>query len=115
MTNLELMHDKFNQSPWLDNLSREMLNNGSIQKLIDQGVRGLTSNPTIFEKALSDSTAYDEAIKDKKRRLQVIKKRKLKVMKKCLFCKYFMADSSGIPCSKHLVSFMRNKHFVLNL
>ncbi len=66
MTNLDTMHNKFNQSPWLDNLSREMLDNGSIKKLIDQGVRGLTSNPTIFEKALSDSTAYDEAIKDKK-------------------------------------------------
>jgi len=59
------MHDRFNQSPWLDNLSRELLNDGSIKKLIDSGIRGITSNPTIFEKALSDSEAYDSAIKDK--------------------------------------------------
>jgi transaldolase len=62
MTNLQLLYDKFGQSPWLDNLSRQMLDDGTIQKLIGDGIRGLTSNPTIFEKALSGSAAYDAAI-----------------------------------------------------
>ena len=62
MTNLQMLHDKFQQSPWLDNLSRKMLDDGTIERLINDGIRGLTSNPTIFEKALSDSTAYDTAI-----------------------------------------------------
>jgi transaldolase len=62
MNNLQILHQDFKQSPWLDNLSRELLVNGTIEKLITDGVRGLTSNPTIFEKALTGSTAYDEAI-----------------------------------------------------
>lgn len=63
MTNLQLMYTKYGQSPWLDNISREMIQNGRIADLIVQGVRGLTSNPTIFEKALSSGTAYDNDIK----------------------------------------------------
>ena len=62
MTNLQLLHDTFGQSPWLDNLSRKMLDDGTIQQLINDGIRGLTSNPTIFEKALSGSAAYDADI-----------------------------------------------------
>ena len=62
MTNLQKLHSEFNQSPWLDNLSRHFLDNGTIKNYIDNGVRGVTSNPTIFEKALADSTAYDQAI-----------------------------------------------------
>lgn len=62
MTNLQLLHSTFDQSPWLDNLSRKMLDDNTIKNLIADGIRGLTSNPTIFEKALSDSTAYDAAI-----------------------------------------------------
>ncbi|MEM8966083.1 MAG: transaldolase [Bacteroidota bacterium] len=51
------------QSVWLDNLSRQILNNGELEKLItEKGVRGLTSNPAIFQKAISGSDAYDEAI-----------------------------------------------------
>jgi len=51
------------QSVWLDNLSRQILNNGELEQLITQkGVRGLTSNPAIFQKAISGSDAYDEAI-----------------------------------------------------
>ncbi len=53
----------FGQSVWLDFLSRSALDNGEIQRLIDQdGVSGLTSNPSIFEKAIADSHDYDKAI-----------------------------------------------------
>lgn len=54
---------KLGQSVWLDNLSRQILNNGELKQLItDKKVRGLTSNPAIFQKAISGSDAYDEAI-----------------------------------------------------
>lgn len=63
-TNLQTLHNKFGQSPWLDNLSRHLLDNGTTAGYIANGVRGVTSNPTIFEKALADSTAYDQAIQE---------------------------------------------------
>jgi transaldolase len=44
---------------WYDNLSRDVLRSGALQKLISQGVSGLTSNPTIFKKSIADSTDYD--------------------------------------------------------
>jgi transaldolase len=50
------------QSVWQDDISREMLRNGEIQRRIDEGVRGLTSNPTIFEKAIAGGTAYDDQV-----------------------------------------------------
>lgn len=46
------------QSPWLDNLQRTMLQDGSLTALIAAGVRGLTSNPTIFQQAIEGSDAY---------------------------------------------------------
>ncbi len=56
------IHD-FGQSIWLDLLDREIMDTGALKKLItEDGVRGLTSNPAIFEKAISNSTAYDEDI-----------------------------------------------------
>src|SRR3954451_4298526 len=52
------------QSVWLDNISREILNNGGLKRLIDEdGLQGVTSNPTIFDKAISHSADYDDAIK----------------------------------------------------
>lgn len=48
------------QSPWLDNLKREYLLEGKLQELVDAGVRGVTSNPTIFQKAIASGKAYDE-------------------------------------------------------
>lgn len=54
----------FRQSPWIDELHRNFINDGSLQKLIDQGVRGLTSNPAIFEQAIAHSDEYDDEIKD---------------------------------------------------
>jgi transaldolase len=47
------------QSPWLDNLQRSYLTNGTLRELIENGVRGLTSNPTIFQKAIQGSQDYD--------------------------------------------------------
>ncbi len=51
------------QSLWLDNISREILNNGTLKRYIDElSLTGLTSNPTIFEKAIGGGTLYDPAI-----------------------------------------------------
>lgn len=48
------------QSPWLDNLQRSFISGGMLRTIIDSGVRGLTSNPTIFQKAIQGSADYDE-------------------------------------------------------
>jgi transaldolase len=48
------------QSPWLDNLRRDWLTSGRLAGLVDEGVRGVTSNPTIFAKAISGEHDYDE-------------------------------------------------------
>ncbi len=50
------------QTVWLDYLRRGMLRSGELQALIDDGLRGMTSNPTIFEHAVGGSTDYDEAL-----------------------------------------------------
>ena len=47
------------QSPWLDNLQRSFFASGRLEGMIARGVRGLTSNPTIFQKAIQGSTDYD--------------------------------------------------------
>lgn len=47
------------QSVWLDDLSRDMTRSGELRDLIDRGLQGMTSNPTIFEKAITESAAYD--------------------------------------------------------
>ena len=60
MTKLQQLHSEFGQSPWLDNLRRDWLLDGTLQSWIDRGVRGVTSNPTIFQKAMSQGTAYDD-------------------------------------------------------
>ena len=57
------LYEDFGQSPWLDNLRREWVNSGRLQEWVDNGVRGLTSNPSIFEKAISTSDAYDKQFK----------------------------------------------------
>jgi transaldolase len=56
------IHDLYTeqgQSPWLDNLRRGWLHGGEMQDWIDRGVRGLTSNPSIFAKAMTDTDEYD--------------------------------------------------------
>jgi len=54
------------QSLWLDNITRELLNSGTLQRYIDElSVTGLTSNPTIFDHAINNSTTYDADISRK--------------------------------------------------
>ncbi len=50
------------QSVWYDNIRRGLITSGELQQLIDDGVVGITSNPTIFEKAMVDSTDYDDEL-----------------------------------------------------
>ena len=55
------LHDE-GQSLWLDNIRRQLITSGELARLRDEGLTGVTSNPTIFEKAVSGSTDYDEAM-----------------------------------------------------
>lgn len=58
----QILHD-LGQSIWLDNITRELLINGTLKRYIDEfSVTGLTSNPTIFDQAIKNSSAYDAAI-----------------------------------------------------
>lgn len=51
------------QSPWLDNIQRDMLHNGELARMIrEDGLKGITSNPTIFQKAITGSKIYETAI-----------------------------------------------------
>jgi transaldolase len=59
-TRLHELFDDQGQSPWIDNLTRTSLRSGHLQALVDQGIRGVTSNPTIFQKAIAGSADYDE-------------------------------------------------------
>ncbi len=59
----QLLH-KQGQSLWLDNITRDLLNSGTLKRYIDElSVTGLTSNPTIFDHAIKNSAAYDAAIR----------------------------------------------------
>lgn len=62
-TNAERVHREFGQSLWYDNLERGLLRSGAFQALLDAGVRGCTSNPTIFEKSIRTSTEYEPALR----------------------------------------------------
>jgi len=56
------LHDLYvneGQSPWLDNLRRGWITSGELARWVDRGVRGITSNPSIFQKAMSSGTDYD--------------------------------------------------------
>ena len=53
---------EFGQSVWLDSISRSLINSGRLKEMIDVGLLGMTSNPTIFDKAISSSNDYDEKI-----------------------------------------------------
>jgi transaldolase len=52
------------QSPWIDYLSRPIVRGGDLGRLVEEGVRGVTSNPTIFQGAMADGDAYDEQLRD---------------------------------------------------
>jgi transaldolase / glucose-6-phosphate isomerase len=54
----------YGQSMWLDYIRRDLITGGSLKKMIeDDGLRGMTSNPSIFEKAIGDSSLYDDILK----------------------------------------------------
>ncbi|HWD51934.1 MAG TPA: transaldolase [Acidimicrobiales bacterium] len=63
MTKLNDLHDQQGQSPWLDNLRRDWLQDGKLAQLVSEGIRGVTSNPTIFAKAISGQDTYDDEFK----------------------------------------------------
>ena len=60
MTTLNDLYADQGQSPWLDNLRRDWLQDGTLAGLVEKGIRGVTSNPTIFAKAISGQDTYDE-------------------------------------------------------
>jgi len=60
---------KYGQSAWLDYIRRSLLTSGELQRLIDQdGLGGVTSNPAIFEKAITGSTDYADALVELQKR-----------------------------------------------
>ena len=61
MNSVQVLTD-LGQSIWLDYVSRSLITSGRLQSLLEIGVRGMTSNPTIFEKAIAGSEDYDETI-----------------------------------------------------
>ncbi|MDD5291896.1 MAG: transaldolase [Candidatus Omnitrophica bacterium] len=60
-TRIKKLHE-FGQSIWLDNIGRSIIDSGQLSKLIVLGVKGVTSNPSIFDKAISESLDYDDKI-----------------------------------------------------
>ena len=61
----QILHD-LGQSLWLDNITRDLLDRGTLKRYVDElSVTGLTSNPTIFDHAIKNSTAYDASIRKK--------------------------------------------------
>src|SRR3954467_13039412 len=52
------------QSPWIDYLSRPFVRDGDLEGLVRDGIRGVTSNPTIFQAAIADGDAYDEQLRE---------------------------------------------------
>jgi transaldolase len=60
MTRLHDLYEQQGQSPWVDNITRDSLRDGSMAGLVRDGIRGVTSNPTIFAKAIEDGEHYDD-------------------------------------------------------
>lgn len=60
LTKLQRLYAEQGQSPWLDNLTRDYLRDGTLSRMVAAGVRGVTSNPTIFARAIASSPDYDE-------------------------------------------------------
>ena len=58
MTRLHQLYTETGQSPWLDNLSRDSIRDGRLVNMVDEGIRGVTSNPTIFQKAMTGTDVY---------------------------------------------------------
>lgn len=64
MTRLHDLYASEGQSPWLDNIRRGWLTSGELAGWVDRGVRGLTSNPSIFQKAIQGSAEYDDQFRE---------------------------------------------------
>lgn len=62
MRNLSQLNQR-GQSPWYDNLSKSLIESGELAQLVSRGVVGVTSNPTIFDQAISTSSDYDDALR----------------------------------------------------
>ncbi|WP_327640783.1 transaldolase [Kribbella sp. NBC_00482] len=60
MTKLEHLYGYCGQSPWLDNLTRASLHDGTLARMVADGIRGVTANPTIFARSITGSHDYDE-------------------------------------------------------
>jgi len=60
MTTLTELHNQQDQSPWLDNMRRDWLQDGTMAGMVAKGIRGVTSNPTIFAKAIAGQDTYDD-------------------------------------------------------
>ena len=60
MTKLQRLYAQHGRSPWLDNLTRGYLRDGTLARMVADGIRGVTANPTIFAKAIDGSADYDE-------------------------------------------------------
>lgn len=60
MTKLQQLFGEYGQSPWLDNLTRPYLRDGTLARMVADGIRGVTANPTIFARAIEGSDAYDD-------------------------------------------------------
>ncbi|MGH9135552.1 MAG: transaldolase [Acidimicrobiales bacterium] len=64
MGRLLQLFEEHGQSPWLDNLKRGWITSGELERWVERGVRGITSNPTIFQKAIGAGHDYDEQFGD---------------------------------------------------
>lgn len=62
MNTLQRLHAEQDQSPWIDFIDRDLIASGKLREMVDDGIRGLTSNPTIFAKAVATGQ-YDELIR----------------------------------------------------
>ena len=63
MNRLHELFERGGQSPWLDNLERGYITGGELQRWVDRGIRGITSNPSIFQKAISGGADYESQIR----------------------------------------------------
>ncbi|MGA9575162.1 MAG: transaldolase [Lysobacterales bacterium] len=64
MSKIRTLYSEYGQSIWLDYIARNLLVDGGLKALVAEGLRGVTSNPSIFHKAMTDSADYDDAIRD---------------------------------------------------
>ena len=56
--------NELGQAPWVDELSRDDIQNGGLEQMIEEGIVGVTSNPAIFQKAIGDSDLYDDQLQE---------------------------------------------------